>query len=203
MTDFKPEGFSVCAIRSDEEMLSVNREEAENAFKKQKKLLNSFLKEHGFRTYKTNSYIRKNSLDVLEYINLQKEQYGSKRLTVNYALISLRIPHDFLSYDLGDRLGMLICGKDIWWDYADDTAAEISFQNIIQAIAEVLLPWFEKSSSREGLKQELLKVKKIRESYGVCLHHIQQSLLESLDRDETDCSEIIRQNLQVFRISKI
>ena len=101
------------AIRSDEEMASVDKENAEASFKKQKKILTDFMKEHGFIKYKTNAYIRRNECDVLEYLNLQKEKYGSKTLTVNYALIPLYIPHDFISFDLGGRLGELICGNDV------------------------------------------------------------------------------------------
>ncbi len=48
-----------------------------------------------FVKYKANSYIRRNNIDVLEYVNLQKEAYGSQTFTVNYALIPLYVPHDF------------------------------------------------------------------------------------------------------------
>ena len=101
---FQLEGNRPFAIRSDAEMCSVNGETADLAFKTQKKLLDRFLAEQGFMKYKTNAYLRRNPLDVLEYLNLQKESHGSRTFTVNYALIPLYIPHAFFSFDLGDRL---------------------------------------------------------------------------------------------------
>ncbi len=188
------------AIRSNEEMASVDKENAEASFKKQKKILTDFMKEHGFIKYKTNAYIRRNECDVLEYLNLQKEQYGSKTLTVNYALIPLYIPHDFISFDLGGRLGELICGNDVWWDYANDSVAETSFRNIIKAIDEVLLPWFDNHASSEALKLELQKMKSARYS----ISRIQQNWLDLLLQDRPFYDpEIIRRNLEMFGIPNI
>ena len=196
---FKLRGNMSGAIRSDEEMKAVNKVEADNAFKTQKKKLDHYLLEKGFFKYKTNVYIRKNKLDVLEYIDLQKERYGSKTFTVNYALIPLYVPHDFLSFDLGDRLGMLICKKDVWWDYAEDNIASISFQNVADAIEEFLLPWFERISNGDGIKEALLKEKKKREKYGGQLSDIQQVWLDAID-SHTDSDEIIRENIKVFKL---
>jgi len=139
---FKLRGNVSGAIRSDEEMQSIDKEVADNLFKNQKKKLDIFLQQNGFLKYKTNSYIRRNNANVLEYIDLQKEKYGSKTFTVNYALIALYVPHSFLSFDLGDRLGNLICDRDVWWDYSNAEIAEVSFQNVIDAIDVFLLPWF-------------------------------------------------------------
>ena len=68
---FKLQGIVSGAIRTDNEMRLIDKELAEKAFKTQKKRLESFLKEKGFVKYKTNSYIRKNEIDVLEYFDLQ------------------------------------------------------------------------------------------------------------------------------------
>ena len=188
------------AIRSDEEMASVDKENAEASFKKQKKILTDFMKEHGFIKYKTNAYIRRNECDVLEYLNLQKEKYGSKTLTINYALIPLYIPHDFISFDLGGRLGELICGNDVWWDYANDSLAETGFRNIIKAIDEILLPWFDNHASSEALKLELQKMK----SVGYSISRIQQNWLDLLLQDRPFYDpEIIRRNLEMFGIPNI
>ena len=200
MPVFKLEGTVPGAIRSDADMTTVNREVAETAFKKQKRNLTLFLKNRGFKKYRTNAYIRRNAVDVLEYLNLQKEQYGSKTLTVNYALIPLYVPHDFLSFDLGDRLGMLICGRDVWWDFANDRVAEISFRNIMKAVDEILLPWFLKHASGEAIKTELHKLKNEAASYGGGLSDNQRNWLECLDRSSFD-PEIIRRNLEVFGIA--
>ena len=198
---FELKGNVEGAIRSDEGMESIDKEMADNSFKIQKKKLDAFLSERGFVKYKTNSYVRKNKVEVLEYIDLQKERYGSKTFTVNYALISLCVPHSFLSFDLGDRLGELICGKDIWWDYSDEKIAEISFQNIMDAINIYLIPWFDKREKNEMIKEELLKEKKKRENYGGRLSDIQQLWLDAID-SEDDFTEIINANMATFKLPK-
>ena len=196
---FKLQGNVSGAVRSDDEMSSINKEIAEKAFKTHKKELDTFMKENGFLKHKTNSYIRKNKIDVLEYFDLQKEHYGSKTMTANYALIPLYVPHEFLSFDLGNRLGMLICGRDVWWDYSDDNAASVSFGNIIRAAEEFLLPWFEERTSVDLLRQELIKEKNKRENYGGRLSSIQQMWLELLEKD-TDRRDIILKNMEVMKL---
>lgn len=196
---FKLAGNTSGAIRSDAEMEKINKEEADKAFKVQKELLDYYLSEKGFFKYKTNAYIRRNKVDALEYIDIQKEKYGSKTFTVNYALIPLYVPHEFLSFDLGDRLGKLICNKDVWWDYAEDHMASISFQNVIDAMEKFLLPWFERCSDDDGIKTALLKEKKEREKYGCRLSNTQQAWLDTIDNHD-DCDEIIRENIKIFKL---
>ena len=65
---FKLRGNVSGAIRSDDEMASVNKDVADNSFKEQKKELDFFLQQKGFVKYKINSYVRKNNVNVLEYI---------------------------------------------------------------------------------------------------------------------------------------
>ena len=189
------------AIRVDEKMASVNRENADSSFKEQKKKLDLFLQQREFVKYKSNSYARRNTANVLEYINLQKEQYGSKTFTVNYALIALYVPHSFLTYDLGGRLGELICDRDVWWDYSNAEIAEVSFQNVMDAIDDFLLPWFEERKSKESLKKELLKEELKRKKYGGRLSDIQQAWLNVID-SEDDYSDIISSNITTFKLPK-
>lgn len=198
---FRLRGNVTGAIRSDDEMSSVDKKAADKSFKDKKKKLDLFLQQKGFVKYKTNSYARRNNLNVLEYINLQKEQYGSKTFTVNYALIALYVPHSFLSYDLGGRLGRLICDRDVWWDYSNAEIAEISFQNVMDAIDDFLLPWFEERKSKESLKRELLKEEQKRKKYGGRLSDIQQAWLNVID-SEDDYSDIISNNIVTFKLPK-
>lgn len=199
--DFEMQGIASGAIRSDEEMKTIDKELADNVFKLQKKKMDFFMQQKGFVKYKSNSYVRRNKLNVLEYINLQKERYGSKTFTVNYALISLYVPHSFLSFDLGDRLGVLICNKDIWWDYSNEQIAETSFQNVMDAIEMYLLPWFEERENKESLKRELLSEKKKREGYGGRLSDNQQKWLDVVD-SEDDFTEIVSSNIEIFKLPK-
>ena len=198
---FRLRGNVSGAIRSDDEMSSVDKEAADKSFKDMKKKLDLFLQQKGFAKYKTNAYARRNNLNVLEYMNLQKEQYGSKTFTVNYALIALYVPHSFLSYDLGGRLGRLICDRDVWWDYSNAEIAEISFQNVMDAIDDFLLPWFEERKSKESLKRELLKEEQKRKKYGGRLSDIQQAWLNVID-SEDDYSDIISNNIVTFKLPK-
>ena len=73
---------------------------------------------------------------MLEFIELQKETHGSKTFTVNYAMTPLYVPHNFLSLDFCERIGMLLCIRDIWWDFANDSIAKVSFGNVAKAIDE-------------------------------------------------------------------
>lgn len=180
-------------IRTDIEMLVINQTKADEAFKKYKKtILDESLKARGFLKYKTMAYVRKNAIDVLEYIDLQKERYGSKTFTVNYALMPLYVPHDYIDMWLGDRLGQLINGKDIWWDYSGNNAAKVSFQNVSEAIEIFVLPWFEKYSDEEYLVKELKKV---------CNKLRNEKWIKAID-DCDNRSEIINDNIQKLKLPK-
>ena len=189
------------AIRSEEELAHIDKETADNAFKHQKKKLDAFLQQRGFAKYKTNSYLRRNRLEVLEYIDLQKEHYGSKTFTVNYALISLYVPHSFFSFDLGGRLGKLICNKDVWWDYSNEHIAEVSFDNIIEALESFLLPWFTEKESIDSIREELIKAQKECENHGGCLSDIQKIWLETIENNSRD-ERIVLGNIETLKLPK-
>ena len=145
-------------MRSDDEMLSVDKLEADSAFKKYNKdILWKYLKEQGFYKRKTNSYVRRNDIDLLEYIDLQKECHGSKTFTVNCALMPLYVPTEYMVIGFGNRLGELITSKDIWWDYSNDDIARKSFQNITDAIEQFALPWFQHFNNETAYKKQLKK----------------------------------------------
>ena len=196
---FQLAGNKPGAVRSDAEMCALNKSAADLAFKTQKKILDRYLAERNFLKYQTGSYIRRNPLDVLEYINLQKESHGSRTFTVNYALVPMYIPQTSFSFVLGDRLGILICGRDVWWDYADDEIAAVSFQNVTDAIERFLLPWFREKADHAEIRRELLKEKRTREQYGGRLSGIQQAWLDALDHP-ADADAVIRENARVFRL---
>lgn len=166
------------AIRSDRDMCAVDQKAADRAFQTQKKILGAFLKEKGFVRYRTNSFIRRNEMDVLEYFDLQKESHGSKTMTANFALI---------------------CGRDIRWDYADDAAASVSFGNIMQAIEVYLLPWFAERSTVDSLKQALLHEERKRKKWGGRLSDLQQKWLESCSGSPVD-RDVIAETIKVLKL---
>lgn len=189
-------------IRSEKEMLLVDKQVADEAFKKYKKdILDSYLMSKGFVKYKSNSYVRKNQIDVLEYLDLQKERYGSKTFTVNYALMPLYVSHDYLVTGFGDRLGRLICDTDIWWDYANEAISQISFQNVIDAVEQFVLPWFEKYENEETLKKKLLEDKKKSEQTVRGIPYKNAEWLSALE-ERGDRTEIILENIEKMKLPK-
>lgn len=184
-------------LRMDYERQSIDKDEADHAFKLYKKqYLDTLLKSRGFLKYKTNAYVRRNQIDVLEYIDLQKEKNGSRTFTVNYGLTALYIPHGFINWDINERIGILICNKDIWWDFSNDTIAKVSFENVAKAIEEFVIPWFDAHSNDDSIKKMLLDE---REKYGWSIY--KQTWLEAIDH-RCDHSETIEENIKLFRLPK-
>lgn len=147
-------------IRSDRELAMIDKEEADKAFKRYKKeIIDSMLLNNGFFKWKSNAYVRLNEIGLLEYINLQKERYGSKTFCVNFAVMPLYCGESYMVTDLGNRLGVYIYGKDIWWDYGNENIAKASFENVSEAIIKFVFPWFLEMSSEEIYKKRLKKEK--------------------------------------------
>lgn len=143
-------------IRVESELIGINKEEADRAFKHCKKeFVDTLLLSHGFCKHKTSAYVRINPIGLLEYINFQKERYGSKTFCVNFSAMPLYLQSEVMVFSLGHRLGTYICGKDVWWDYASDRIARISFQNTAEAIEQYVFPWFEEISTENGYRNQL------------------------------------------------
>jgi hypothetical protein len=184
-------------LRTDYEIGSINKDEADSAFKLYKRqYIDTLLKSKGFHKYKTNAYVRRNQVDVLEYVDLQKEKNGLRTFTVNYGLTALYIPHGFINWDKYERIGMLICQKDIWWDFANEDIAKASFENVAKAIEEFVIPWFDARSNDDSIKKMLLDE---REEYGWSIY--KQAWLEAIDH-RCNLSETIEENIKLFRLPK-
>ena len=175
-------------IRTEEELLCVDKEEADLAFKRYKKeIVDDLLLNNGFYKYKINAYVRLNSIGLLEYIDLQKERYGSKTFCVNFAVMPLYCESKYIVISFGNRLGTYISGKDVWWDYASENIAKKSFVNVSTAIEKYVFPWFKQVSTEEGYKAELLNMhnKKLAKEWIDAMENIenkdrliQQSMIE-------------------------
>lgn len=187
-------------IRSEKEMLLIDKQVADQAFKKYKKdILDSYLLSKGFIKYKSNSYVRKNEIDVLEYVDLQKERYGSKTFTVNYAIMPLYVPHQYIVTGFGGRIGTMICNKDVWWDYADDSIAQMSFQNVADAIEQFLIPWFDEYVSEDILLKKLLDDKKKSEQTGRGIPYKNEEWICALE-DNGVRAKIISDNIETLKL---
>lgn len=145
---------SGAAIRSNEEMKYVNKTEADAAFQiNQRENLRPFLAEYGFLPWKRNAFVRLNKEGILEYIDLQKEHYGSKTFTVNLAVMPLYVPSEgYMTLNFGERLGWLVSGKDFWWDYKDERMAKASFDNVKEVLQEKGISWLEEIAGPQYLK---------------------------------------------------
>lgn len=175
-------------IRTEEELLCVDKEEADLAFKRYKKeIVDDLLLNNGFYKYKINAYVRLNSIGLLEYIDLQKERYGSKTFCVNFAVMPLYCESKYIVISFGNRLGTYISEKDVWWDYASENIAKKSFVNVSTAIEKYVFPWFKQVSTEEGYKAELLNMhnKKLAKEWIDAMENIenkdrliQQSMIE-------------------------
>ena len=165
-------------IRPDDELASVDKKAADNAFKVYKKeIIDPCMDAHGFLKYKSSAYVRKNKIDLLEYLDFQKEHYGSKTFTVNLAVMPLYIPQEYIVFGFSERLGDLICGDDIWWDFADTTICEKSLHNVKEAIELFAVPWFRKMEDESYITMQLIKQKRANK-----ISHHNQEWLNALDR---------------------
>ena len=145
-------------IRLDDEMALIDKVEADNAFKKYKKeIIDKLLSNNGFYKWKSSAYVRLNGIGLLEYIDLQKERYGSKTFCVNFSIMPLYCKEPYIVTGLGYRLGTYICGKDVWWDYGSESIAKESFENVSEAITQFIFPWFLELSTEEKYKKRLIE----------------------------------------------
>lgn len=189
-------------IRLDEELVGLDKNAADEAFKKNKRMiLDAYLIANGFMKYKANAYVRKNRINVLEYIDLQKERYGSKTFTVNYAIMPLYVPHEYLVTGFGGRLGSLICKKDIWWDYANEEVAQLSFQNVADAIERFLMPWFEQYVNEECLLEKLHEDRERRERTGRGNPYKNEEWISAFAKWRA-ADDIISQNISALKLPK-
>ncbi len=137
-------------LRSEEELVNVDKAEADDAFKKYKQaVLDKYLAEKGF----------------------------------------------------GSRLGKLICDKDIWWDYANETIAQVSFQNVANAIERFVMPWFDKYATEDVLMKKLMEDKKKSEQTGRGIPYKNAEWLNALE-ERGDRTEIILENIEKLKLPK-
>lgn len=140
-----------------DEHQSMNKEEADQAFKKYKReILDAYFKEKGFYKHKTSSYVRLNKNRLVEEVNLQKEAYGSRTFTLNISLYPLYVPYDRISHGFGDRIGSLAGNIDFWWDYKDDKTAKRSFENVKDALEQFAMPWFVTYEDEAKYREDLI-----------------------------------------------
>ena len=69
----------------------------------------------------------------------------------------LYIPHEYIVFGFSQRLGGLICHRDIWWDFAEEAACEKSMDNVKAAIEWFAVPWFRELENERYVVMQLQK----------------------------------------------
>lgn len=184
-------------IRLEQELSVINKREADSAFERySKEILGTYLEQRGFLKWKTNAYVRRNQIDLLEYIDIQKERHGSKTFTVNVAIMPLYVPVKWMNTGFGDRLGEYIAGKDIWWDFADEKIAKISFLNVTDAVEKFVMPWFQKYNVESNYRKQLKK-----DSKKSFCGYDSKLWLEALD-ECNNRENVVLENIKALKLSK-
>lgn len=184
-------------LRTEEELALVDKTAADAAFKRYKKeILDPCMGAQGFLKYKGTAYVRKNKIDLLEYIGLQKERYGSKTFTVNLAVMPLYIPHEAIVFNISRRLGGLIANRDVWWDFAEDAVCKRSMDNVKAAVERFAMPWFHEWAEESYVMGQLL-----RQKQSARISARNQEWLDALDR-QTAQTAIIRENIERLKLPR-
>ena len=190
----RDETFALEGVRSfmrlENERATIDGRAANAAFETcYKEIVEPLLTAHGFIKWSTRGFVRLNSLDVLEWVNFQKERSGSKTFTVNVHLLPLYVPQELMQTEFRVRLGELICGRDVWWDFADEKIARISFNNVTRAIEKFVFSWLGTWQDEAAIKARLIREKRYAE------------WLRAID-DHSDRLEIMRENIAALHLPK-
>jgi hypothetical protein len=86
----------------------------------------------------------------------------------------------------------------VWWDYANESIARVSFENVARALEEYVLPWFDACSNDDSIKKLLLAKQEEQDGR---LSVNERAWLESLE-NPGDCSGIIEENTKLFGLPK-
>lgn len=122
------------------------------------------LRLHGFRR-KTSRIIARIQDDILQFVDLQLEAYGSKGFCVNYASLSLFCPRDYLILQPGARLKRENCAE-AWLPAKSHDEADASMAIVVNMARTQAVPFFDATKSVGGLLACLK-----RESWG-SQHHL-------------------------------
>ena len=179
----------------------IDKEEANNAFKKYKReILDVFFAENGFYKYKTTSYVRLNEAGLLQTVNLQKSQWDQGLFYVNYRVIPLYLPMEYLEMGKDYRLGNYAQGGEGVnqdWHYDNDEAARITFEDICDSGKTCLLPWFDEFCDGENFREMLLRDKDKKWP-----GYQNGRWLNALERSEEERKAVILENIEKFKLPK-
>lgn len=118
------------------------------------------LREHGFKKFGKRSFGRLMHDQVFQYIYLQLSAYGGKDFAVNYASLLITRLHATVGSPTFRRLPR---GKshDGWWEAMHHERADESMQDVRERVVNIALPWFDSTSTAQGLAKELDKLENV------------------------------------------
>ena len=170
----------------------IDKEEANSAFKKYKKeILDVFFAENGFYKHKTTAYVRLSEVGVLQNVNLQKSQFDGGLFYVNYEVVPLYRPVKGRGFMTG--LDSRLDKYDQDWRYDDYEIAQITFEDLREALQTCMLPWFDEFCDEENYREMLLK----DQGKNWC-----RGWLEALERSEEERKATMLENIEKFKLPK-
>ncbi len=176
----------------------ADKQEANDAFKKYKKeILDVFFAENGFFKYKTTAYVRLSKSGLLQNVNLQKSQFDYYLFYVNYAVLPLYLPMNYLEDGLDHRLCNHVRSYAGDWYYQNYEVAKITFEDLREAVKICLLPWFEKSCDGENFRQMLMEDKDNKWP-----GYPNERWRKALERSEEERRAVILENIEKFKLPK-
>jgi hypothetical protein len=127
---------------------------ASSGYHRIKAEIGSFLQESGFHTYKTATYYRTTTGDVLQFLTFQKGlQSLQDQMTLNVVVQGLFSPT--CSFDVlqpGGRMGEFLPeSKDKWWPCDTEKATHESIEAITTAFSTFVLPSLNRLSTAQQL----------------------------------------------------
>lgn len=114
-------------------------------YKTIQKELKEFLKEFGFKVYKSSTLYRITENGFLQFLDFQKGySYLNGQMTMNVVVQGLFVPG--CGFDIlqpGGRIGYFIDGTtDKWWNYDNEVNVNQSTKEMKLILQEVVLPFF-------------------------------------------------------------
>ncbi|MFK8007917.1 MAG: DUF4304 domain-containing protein [Saprospiraceae bacterium] len=116
------------------------------------KFIGKPLKEFGFSKFKSNNYVRLTEGNILQCINFQKSRYGGNSFYINISNIPLILKHNSFFGEGGDRIGIFENFQNEF-NYDLRVLGDLCLEEIREVLINKVLPWFNLTSSVEGILQ--------------------------------------------------
>ncbi len=118
------------------------------------KEIKAFLKEFGFKPYKSSFAYRVTEGDILQFINFQKGySWLNEQMTINVVIQGLFTPGSSMNIlEPGGRIGKFIKSReDTWWYCDTPEATSTSIVQLKEVFTNEIIPFFENTNSSNGV----------------------------------------------------